>query len=126
MAMPMTLEEKARFDCQGFLIRPGVVDAETVTALRDAVDAMEHAPHTLEPHERRCPGGCTSLMIDHPAVLGVLHEILGPEVRCEAAGHRWREKGDKDNNSLHSGGSECRKLDGRALVSLCCLRALTS
>ena len=78
----------ARFDCQGFLVRPAVIDAATVARLRDAVDAMQHRPHELPPHERCCPGGATSVMIDHPAVLGVLHEILGPEVRCEAAGHR--------------------------------------
>jgi hypothetical protein len=110
-SMPMTPAERALFDCQGFLVRPGVLDADTVAELRDAVDTMEHAPHTLPAHRRRCPGGCTSLMIDHPAVLGVLHEILGPEVRCEAAGHRWREKGERDNNALHRGGSERGRVD---------------
>ena len=57
--MAMTASEKARFDCQGFLLRPGVLDAATVAELREAVDVMEHAPHTLPPHQRRCPGGCT-------------------------------------------------------------------
>ena len=58
-SMAMTASEKARFDCQGFLLRPGVLDAATVAELREAVDVMEHAPHTLPPHQRRCPGGCT-------------------------------------------------------------------
>ena len=110
-AMPMTAAEKSRFDCQGFLVRPGVLGAEVVAKLRDTVDVMEHAPHTLPPHERRCPGGCTAEMIDHPAVLGVLHEILGPEVRCEAAGHRWRERGERDANLLHCGGSDRGRVD---------------
>ena len=110
-SMPMTAVEKALFDCQGFLVRPAVIDAATVAELRDLVGTMQHAPHTLPPHQRRCPGGATSLMIDHPAVLGVLHEILGPEVRCEAAGHRWREKGEGDNNPLHRGGSDRGRVD---------------
>ena len=86
---------------------------------------MEHAPHTLPPHERHCPGGCTSQMIDHSSVLGVLHEILGPEVRCEAAGHRWREKGERDNNTLHRGGSPRGRVDpvaGNYTMTSSCFR----
>ena len=75
--MPMTAAERAAFDMSGFLVRPAVLDTTTVSQLRDAVDRMQHQPETLPTHERRCPGGSTSLMIDHPSVLGVLHEVLG-------------------------------------------------
>ena len=43
------------------------------------------------------------MLIDHPKVIDVLHEIIGPEIRLEAAGCVWRKKG-QSHGELHGGG----------------------
>eukprot|EP01046_Picozoa_sp_COSAG06_P037559 COSAG06_NODE_4252_length_4429_cov_5.719169_5_plen_130_part_00 len=60
-------------------------------------------PESLPPEERHVPGGASSLLIDHPAVLGVLHEIIGTELRLEAPGSTVRQKGGSAG-PLHGGG----------------------
>ena len=45
----------------------------------------------------------SSLLIDHPAVLGVLHTIIGPDIRIEAPGSTVRQKGEWAG-ALHGGG----------------------
>lgn len=49
------------------------------------------------------PGGPSSLLIDHPAVLGVLNELIGPEVRIENPNCVVRQQGEM-HGELHGGG----------------------
>ena len=93
----MTEEEKFTFDLAGFFVRPSILSAEEVATLREQVYLMKHAPEQLPPHERACPGGASSLLIDHPKVIEVLHEIIGhKQVRLEAAGAQWRVRGERE------------------------------
>eukprot|EP01045_Picozoa_sp_COSAG04_P001286 COSAG04_NODE_42_length_32379_cov_41.656691_9_plen_176_part_00 len=74
-----------------------------MAAIRDQVLRISEDPESLPPEERVVPGGASSLLIDHPAVLGVLHEIIGTELRLEAPGSTVRQKGGSAG-PLHGGG----------------------
>ena len=99
----MTDEEKFRFDLTGFLVRPAILDSDEVEAIVDQIDQIHHNKESLPPEHRAVPGGPTSVLIDHPKVLEVLHEIIGPEIRLEHSYSVWREKGQR-HGELHGGG----------------------
>ena len=100
--MAMTEEERFRFDLTGFLVRPAILTPEEVAAIVDQADRIQHNPESLPPEHRRVPGGAASLLIDHPKVIEVLHEIIGPDIRLEACGLTWRLKGES-HGELHGG-----------------------
>ena len=79
--MAMTEEERFRFDLTGFLVRPAILTPDEVAAIVDQADRIRHNPESLLPEHRAIPGGAASLLIDHPKVIEVLHEIIGPDVR---------------------------------------------
>eukprot|EP01043_Picozoa_sp_COSAG02_P063346 COSAG02_NODE_8953_length_2384_cov_1.177243_3_plen_188_part_00 len=87
----------------GFLVRPAIITAEQCAAIREQVIAINRDPSSLPPHHQNVPGGPASLLIDHPAVLGVLHEIIGKDVRLESPGCVVREQGQR-HGELHGGG----------------------
>jgi len=99
----MTDEEKFRFDLTGFLVRPAILEQDEVEAIVDQIDQIHHNKESLPPEHRAVPGGPTSVLIDHPKVLEVLHEIIGPEIRLEHSYSVWREKGQR-HGELHGGG----------------------
>ena len=101
--MGMTDEEKFRFDLNGFLVRPAILEQDEIAALVDQIDRIHHDPESLPPAERAMPGGAASLLIDHPKVTEVLHEIIGPEIRLEGTYCVWRKKGER-HGDLHGGG----------------------
>ena len=100
--MGMTEEERFRFDLTGFLVRPAILTPDEVAAIVDQADRIRHNPKSLPPEHRAIPGGAASLLIDHPKVIEVLHEIIGPDVRLEACGLTWRLKGES-HGELHGG-----------------------
>ena len=51
------------------------------------------------------PGGPASLLIDHPKVIDVLHEIISPDIRMEGTFYVWRTKG-QSAGGLHGGGPQ--------------------
>ena len=91
--MGLTDEERFRFDLTGFMVRPAILSKDEVAAIVDQIDRIKHNPESLPPEHRAVPGGPASVLIDHPKVIDVLHEIIGPEIRLEAAGCVWRKKG---------------------------------
>lgn len=101
----MTEEEKFRFDLTGYLVRPAILTADEVGAMVDQIDRIVHDPESLPEHERGMPGGAAALTIDHPRVMEVLHEIIGPDVRMENTFHVWRKKGEQ-HGELHGGGPQ--------------------
>jgi len=102
--MGMTDEEKFRFDLSGFLVRPAILTPDEVAEIVDQIDRMKHNPESLPKEHRSIPGGAASLLIDHPKVIEVLHEIIGPEVRMEGGFAVWRSKGESHGQGLHGGG----------------------
>ena len=99
----MTDEEKFRFDLTGFLVRPAILERGEVDAIVDQINRIHHNKESLAPEHRAVPGGPASVLIDHPKVLEVLHEIIGPEIRLEHSYSVWREKGQR-HGELHGGG----------------------
>ena len=102
--MGMTDEEKFRFDLTGFLVRPSILTQEETQAIIDQIDQIKHEPDSLPPEHRSVPGGASSVLIDHPKVIEVLHEIIGPEIRMEGCFCVWRKKGEAHGGGLHGGG----------------------
>ena len=101
--MAMTDEERFRFDLSGFLVRPGILTSQEVTDIRHQIDQIKHNPEALPPEHRAVPGGPSSILIDHPQVIDVLHEIIGPDIRLENCNCVWRKKGEA-HGELHGGG----------------------
>ena len=88
----MTDEEKFRFDLTGFLVRPAIITKDEVGEIVDQLDRIRHNPESLPPEHRAVPGGASSLLIDHPKVIDVLHQIIGPDIRMESTFSVWREE----------------------------------
>ncbi|MEM7345351.1 MAG: phytanoyl-CoA dioxygenase family protein [Chloroflexota bacterium] len=103
--MAFTDEERFRFDLTGFLVRPAILNPDEVTAIVDQIDRIHHNAESLPREERDIPGGASSILIDHPKVIEVLHEIIGPDIRLENCGSIWREKGQA-HGDLHGGGPQ--------------------
>lgn len=103
--MPMTDEEKFRFDLTGYLLRPSVLTLGEVDACIDQIDRMHDDPESLPPEHRASPGGALSVTIDHPKVVEVLHEIIGPQIRMSSSIALRRSCGQGSPLGLHQGGA---------------------
>ena len=101
--MAMTEEERFRFDLTGFLLRPAILNSDQIGNIIDQIDRIKHNPDSLSPEHREVPGGPSSVTIDHPKVIEVLHEIIGPDIRMESTSSIWRTKGQQ-HGGLHGGG----------------------
>ena len=101
--MKMTDEERFRFDLNGYLLRPAILSQDEIDAIVDQIDRIKHDPESLPPEHRAVPGGPSSVVIDHPMVIGVLHDIIGPEIRMESSFCIWRQRG-QSAGGLHGGG----------------------
>jgi hypothetical protein len=103
--MAMTESERFHFDLAGFVVRPAILAADEIEAIVDQIDRIKHDPDSLPPALRAVPGGPSSVLIDHPRVVDVLHDIIGPEIRLESSGSVWRSKGEA-HGDLHGGGPQ--------------------
>ena len=101
--MAMTEEERFRFDLTGFLVRPAILKPDEVAAIVDQIDRIKHDPQSLPPEHRDVPGGPASVLIDHPQVVDVIREVIGPDIRLEGCSCVWRKKGE-EHGGLHGGG----------------------
>jgi hypothetical protein len=101
--MGMTDEEKFRFDLTGYLLREAILSADEIAAIKEQVETIKSNPESLPPSERAVPGGAAQILIDHPKVIEVLHEIIGPNIRLEGAFAMVRHKGER-HGDLHGGG----------------------
>ena len=103
--MAMTESERFHFDLAGFVVRPAILAADEIEAIVDQIDRIKYDPESLPPAHRAVPGGPSSVLIDHPRVIDVLHDIIGPEIRLESSGSVWRSKGEA-HGDLHGGGPQ--------------------
>ena len=103
--MAMTESERFHFDLAGFVVRPAILAADEIEAIVDQIDRIKHDPDSLPPAHQAVPGGPSSVLIDHPRVVDVLHDIIGPEIRLESSGSVWRSKGEA-HGDLHGGGPQ--------------------
>ena len=87
---PMTEAERFRFDLQGFLVRRAVLSPGDVAALNVAIDVLDLPRPGPDVASQRFNGFLPVArrfrdLIDHPAVLEVVRETCGPNVRLDHA-----------------------------------------
>ena len=105
---PMTEEERFLFDLNGYILFPSVLTEEEMAPIREQTDRLRNEPESLVPSDRKLPGGAASALIDHPAVMRVLHGIIDDDtkkIRCENCFLSYRHIGDSHKGwSPHAGG----------------------
>lgn len=74
------------------------------------ITAIKHDPSSLPEAHRAVPGGASSVLIDHPGVIDVVKELVGPpgNVRIEAIFSDHRARGDVGAVSPLHGGEPSR------------------
>jgi hypothetical protein len=112
LVIPMTDEQRYVFDLKGWLVLPGLLGAAELDAVREHVLRFHRDRGSLPSHERFECAGAAEMLLDHPAVVGVLNEILSYQplaaeecygFRCDGVFMKVRRAGD-DHFDPHSGG----------------------
>ena len=108
----MTEAQKYLFDLKGFIALPGLLAEEELQEIRAHQMKFLYERESLPVDERDHHGGPSQILLDHPAVVGVLNEILSYQALAteQCYGFRFdhtytshRESGH-DNFSPHGGG----------------------
>ncbi len=107
--VPMSEEQKFLFDLKGWVLIPGVLEPDLLEALRQHVVKLRKDAESLPAHERYSLAGPGQELIDHPAIVGVLREILAPDpdpscwgFRCESSFPMIRSVGQQ-GSAAHCG-----------------------
>jgi hypothetical protein len=104
----LTDEERFLFDLKGYLLFPAVLSEAEMAPIREQADQLHADADSLPPEARKLPGGATSALIDHPAVMRTLHTIIDDDtekLRCENCFLSWREINDGHRGwTPHAGG----------------------
>jgi hypothetical protein len=79
----MTEEQKFLFDLKGWILLPSVLSGAEVAACKAHLRAIGDDPPTLPEHERNSYSGPCQELLDHPAILPVLREIISPDLSAE-------------------------------------------
>ena len=74
--VPVSDTQKYLFDLKGWIALPGLLTAEQVEAVRSHQMRFLYERDGLPPAERDNHGGPSQVLLDHPAVVGVLNEVL--------------------------------------------------
>lgn len=104
--MALTDEERFLFDLNGFLVREAILTPAEIEAISDQVVRLHTDPGSLPPEHRGIPGGPASVLIDHPKVVDVLTEVIGPDLRLENCFPLLRTQGRSHPQGLHAGGRD--------------------
>jgi hypothetical protein len=105
---PLTEREKVLFDLKGFLLFPAVLSDAEMAPIREQCEKLRTDAETLPVAERKLPGGAAAELLDHPAVMRVLHQIIDEDtekIRCENCFLSYRTIGDSHKGwDPHAGG----------------------
>lgn len=102
----MTQHDRVVFDLKGYIVKPAVLSESEVKTLKEFVLRQKDNPESLPPHERCLPGGSFAPLIDHPAVMNVLLDVIDPDIekiRLENVFLSYREQGEGEWKP-HAGG----------------------
>ena len=110
--IPMTDAQKYLFDLKGWISLPGLLGEEQLEDIRAHQMKFLYQRDELPPHERDNHGGPSQVLLDHPAVVGVLNEILSHQGLAteECYGFRYdhtytsRREAGFDKYKPHGGG----------------------
>lgn len=106
----MTDEQKFMFDLKGWILLPSVLSAAEIASLAKHLRTVANNPALLPPHERNSYAGPCQELLDHPAIVPVLREIIADDVndaygfRCDATFSAIRPPGWTTNDGPHNGG----------------------
>ena len=79
----MTEEQKFLFDLKGCLALLSVLSDGEIEACKRHLRAINDGPPTLPEHERNSYSGPCQELLDHPAIVSVLREIISPDLPGE-------------------------------------------
>jgi ectoine hydroxylase len=116
----MTADQRAQFERDGYLVVPGVLDADEVAHYTEAVDRAyeRHAPEGGPMHLLGTVPNCPELapLTDHPAVFGLVWSILGWNVHIyhshldvhptvtgdQPFRYQWHQDGGRQNREIET------------------------
>ena len=110
--VPMTPAQKYLFDLKGFILLPALLSEEELVLIRAHQHKFLYERESLPPHERDNHGGPSQILLDHPAVVGVLNEVLSHQALAseDCYGFRYdhtytsHRQAGHDNFGPHGGG----------------------
>ncbi|MEM7127443.1 MAG: phytanoyl-CoA dioxygenase family protein [Chloroflexota bacterium] len=73
--VPPTPEQIYTFDTQGWMLIPEVLSPDEIEEMREWATRLHFEPESIPEHERTPLAGPTQRLIDHPTVVGMLHEF---------------------------------------------------
>lgn len=73
--IPMTEEQKWLLDVKGWVCIPALLSEKELVPVREHLLRVSRDPASVPAHERWLMGGAAQVLLDHPAVVGVLNEI---------------------------------------------------
>ena len=109
--IPMSDEQRYIFDLKGWISLPGLLSEEQLVSICEHQMKFLHDRDSLPPEERDNHGGPSQVLLDHPAVVGVLNEILSHQSLAaeDCYGFRFdhtytsHRKAGHDNFNPHGG-----------------------
>ncbi len=115
--LPMTDEQKFVFDLKGWLLIPGVLNPEQIAAIRAHVLQLAEAREAVPEIDRYSLSGPAQVLLDHPAIVNILEELLGHNrdeesygFRCEGSFSTVRHQGFDKVLAPHGGGNNVSPL----------------
>lgn len=113
----MTDEQKFVFDLKGWLLVPSVLNTAQVEEIREFILQLHRDRTTLPDVDRYSLSGPAQVLLDHPAITGILEEVLGhnrtPDsygFRCENSFTAIRHAGQPLEQEAHGGGNNVSPL----------------
>lgn len=101
-------EEMVMFDLKGYILFPEILSLDEIAPIKEQCEKLRTDKDSLRPDERCLPGGAASVLIDHPAIMRVLHSIIDDEdekIRLEGAFLSYRYTDDGHRGwTPHAGG----------------------
>lgn len=91
----MTQDQKFLFDLRGWIVLPAVLTDAQTDACKRHLEGMAADPPKLPPHERNTYSGPCQELLDHPALVAVLREIIAPDL----TGPEWTPVELKDRDA---------------------------
>ncbi|MCE9591860.1 MAG: hypothetical protein K8S99_15215 [Planctomycetes bacterium] len=110
--IPMTDEQKYIFDLKGWLLLPSLFTEEELGPIREHMLKLLHDHNALPIHHRHQLAGPGEVIADHPAIVGVLNEVVSEQslatddcygFRYDHTYTQYRKRGD-DRFGPHGGG----------------------
>ncbi len=92
-ATELSEEQRYRFDTQGWLCIPGLLEDDEVAEMREFAYQLARDPESIPESERSTVGGPLQNLVDHPAVVGFMNEFVAHEPLASPDGYGFRLEG---------------------------------